>query len=374
MNSLPEQLLRYVVALSNPGKTAKPQHCWYTDDAAGHARRDQFVAALNGHPDLGIFYCIDALREQGTARRDRIVAVYEIVADLDLAHIRETLEQVIEVLKNLPLPPSEIRISGHGLHAVWYLKEPATGDDIAVAAAIMKVLSGLLASDSSVTRPEQLLRLPGTKNTKDLDPAMHRDCEVIWSSPTHVDLTDFDVLLDIPASRGALLTAKEKTAPRTNGHTAWTNDTPDMRSAEETLAQLRYGSGKFHNDLRHATLMMVTADFLLVEVAANRAFNRACEVMKDNPEGEEWDMRAERSTRYVAATALLDRGYGRPAQSLDLHLSADAITKRLSDMTDAELAALEARMIAAAPIVLEATAEVSDDADDVEDSPPDAPA
>ena len=83
------------------------------------------------------------------------------------------------------------------------------------------------------------------------------------------------------------------------------------------------------------------------------------------------------STRYVAATALLDRGYGRPAQSLDLHLSADAITKRLSDMTDAELAALEARMIAAAPIVLEATAEVSDDAgelpdDDAEDSPPDA--
>ena len=47
-------------------------------------------------------------------------------------------------------------------------------------------------------------------------------------------------------------------------------------------------------------------------------------------------------------------------------------------MTDAELAALEARMIAAAPIVLEATAEVSDDAGeladgDVEDSPPDYP-
>ena len=80
------------------------------------------------------------------------------------------------------------------------------------------------------------------------------------------------------------------------------------------------------------------------------------------------------STRFAAATALLDRGYGRPAQSLDLHLSADAITKRLSDMTDAELAALEQRIIAAAPIVLEATADVSDDAGDVEDSPPDAPA
>ena len=85
------------------------------------------------------------------------------------------------------------------------------------------------------------------------------------------------------------------------------------------------------------------------------------------------------STRYAAATALLDRGYDRPAQSLDLHLSADAITKRLSDMTDAELAALEQRMIAAAPIVLQAAAEVADDAGelpdgDVEGSPPDAPA
>ena len=78
------------------------------------------------------------------------------------------------------------------------------------------------------------------------------------------------------------------------------------------------------------------------------------------------------STRYAAATALLDRGYGRPAQSLDLHLSADAITKRLSDMTDAELAALEARMIAAAPIVLEATAGVSDDVGELPDGDADA--
>ena len=52
--------------------------------------------------------------------------------------------------------------------------------------------------------------------------------------------------------------------------------------------------------------------------------------------------------------------------------AADAITKRLSDMTDAELAALEARMIAAAPIVVEATAEVSDDADGLADGDTDA--
>jgi hypothetical protein len=99
------------------------------------------------------------------------------------------------------------------------------------------------------------------------------------------------------------------------------------------------------------------------------------------------------STRYAAATALLDRGYGRPAQSLDLHLSADAITKRLSDMTDAELAALEARMITIpATLALEHVDEPRADSGTdakhgnegdssvdgagglVEDSPPDGPA
>jgi hypothetical protein len=34
------------------------------------------------------------------------------------------------------------------------------------------------------------------------------------------------------------------------------------------------------------------------------------------------------SSRLNAAVELLNRGYSRPAQSLDLHLSADAITKR----------------------------------------------
>jgi hypothetical protein len=69
------------------------------------------------------------------------------------------------------------------------------------------------------------------------------------------------------------------------------------------------------------------------------------------------------STRYTAATALLDRGYGRPAQSLDLHLTAEGVTRRLSDMTDAELAALEQRMIAAAPTVIEHVEEPQADGD-----------
>jgi len=55
------------------------------------------------------------------------------------------------------------------------------------------------------------------------------------------------------------------------------------------------------------------------------------------------------SSRLNAAVEPLNRGYGRPAQSVDLHLTIEAVTRRLSDMTDAELAALEARMITISP-------------------------
>jgi hypothetical protein len=236
-----EPVLRYVVALTNPNKPkGKPAHYWYTDGPAGQAGLRQFASRWNGHPDRGVFYCIGGLRRRATAAREEIVAVYEIVVDLDLKNIKEARERVIEVLKNLPFPPSEIRSSGHGLHAVWFLKEPATGDDIAAAAAIMRRLSSVLASDASVTRPESLLRLPGTRNTKDLDPAEHRDCEVIWSSPTRADLFDFDELLE---SR-ALLTPKEEEAPKGNGHGNDDSTRRDPVDVEERLRNMRFGGGE----------------------------------------------------------------------------------------------------------------------------------
>ena len=52
------------------------------------------------------------------------------------------------------------------------------------------------------------------------------------------------------------------------------------------------------------------------------------------------------TARIAAAVALLDRGFGRPAQSMELNLTADVLSRRLNEMTDAELIVLEQRMIA----------------------------
>jgi hypothetical protein len=45
----------------------------------------------------------------------------------------------------------------------------------------------------------------------------------------------------------------------------------------------------------------------------------------------------------AAANSILDRGYGKPAQLLDL--SIDAVSRRISELTDEEMMALEQRLL-----------------------------
>ena len=49
--------------------------------------------------------------------------------------------------------------------------------------------------------------------------------------------------------------------------------------------------------------------------------------------------------RISAAVALLDRGYGKPSQSVELNFHADLLQKRLLEMTPEELRILEERTL-----------------------------
>jgi hypothetical protein len=49
--------------------------------------------------------------------------------------------------------------------------------------------------------------------------------------------------------------------------------------------------------------------------------------------------------RIGAAVALLDRGFGKPSQSLELNFHADILQKRLSELTPDELRIVEERTI-----------------------------
>jgi hypothetical protein len=51
------------------------------------------------------------------------------------------------------------------------------------------------------------------------------------------------------------------------------------------------------------------------------------------------------TARIAAAVALLDRGYGRPQQSVEMNFTASMVEKRVSELNDGELLVLEQRMM-----------------------------
>src|SRR5215471_16203716 len=192
-------MISYICALRNQdiGGGLKSE-LFYTDPAEA----ERFVERWNG-TGTGIYDCIGRLRD-GTRRRckEEVIALEQLVIDLDLKNISEPRDAVLDALRSLALPPSEIRDSGNGLHAVWRLKEPvidAAGLD--QAETTMKRLATLLAGDQAPTHRAALLRRPGSDNTKG---GFHRPCRVLESTGAIYDIGEFGDLFDLYSDRPLL--------------------------------------------------------------------------------------------------------------------------------------------------------------------------
>lgn len=89
-------------------------------------------------------------------------------ADLDFKSIEATPAQIRRVVAQLPLLPSRVVFSGHGLHAYWIFPVglPATHENIERIEGALRRLSDVLAGDPSVCQAAQLMRMPSTHNSK----------------------------------------------------------------------------------------------------------------------------------------------------------------------------------------------------------------
>jgi putative DNA primase/helicase len=213
--------LRYVCSLPNPGAAGQVRELFSDneEEVAAFAKRQD-------GPDRGIYDCV-GLFALGTTRRNKetVIALPKLVVDLDLKNMDHDRETVLATLRKLPAPPSEIRDSGFGLHALWWLKEPLVGDDIDRGEEAMRRLVRLLAADPAPTHRAALLRRPGTTNTKG---GGNRPCYVIEGDPQRVyDITEIEDTLDLyderepllhykPSADGAARTA-ERAAPAYSG-------------------------------------------------------------------------------------------------------------------------------------------------------------
>lgn len=135
--------------------------------------RNYFFRGLNSLKDKNfssqkahIYYGL-VPREKQEGRKDSVKWLLALWADLDAKNFPNGKEEAWEVLRNFDFTPSVVIDSGHGLQALWFLKEPTL---IQNANEIEETLAGLakvLRGDPAVCEIARVFRLPDSLNVKD---------------------------------------------------------------------------------------------------------------------------------------------------------------------------------------------------------------
>jgi hypothetical protein len=165
----------YIASLPNPDNK--------NDDSREHhvltrssAQITDFVAR-HDQPGEGCFTCVNLIKDKATRRAEKTVAqIVCLHAEIDFRQIEEMPEEAECVVADLSSLPSRVHHSGHGLHLYWFLKTAiaATPDNNARHKQLLHQLADLLAGDSAACLVHQLLRLPGTTNSKNGERGMVR--------------------------------------------------------------------------------------------------------------------------------------------------------------------------------------------------------
>lgn len=159
-------------------------HSWYsvtdTENLINTALR------LSGEEN-DVFYGVGLMSQPkaaGKAAADEITSIPGLWFDMDIAHeahkrtdLPGSMEEAMEVINSIPLEPSIIVNSGHGLHAYWLFREPwdiSVEADRRQAADLLKRFQKTIQINAaakgwkldSTYNLDRILRLPGTTNYK----------------------------------------------------------------------------------------------------------------------------------------------------------------------------------------------------------------
>src|SRR6266481_4951136 len=116
---------RYFCSLPNIKGDGPTRHLYLDDDDPGREPKLMEFLQRENQPGRATYYCIGLLGHRARERKaDTVAALACIAVDLDFKNIVEGRAEIVTRLEGLVLPPNEIRDSGNGLHAVWWLKEP----------------------------------------------------------------------------------------------------------------------------------------------------------------------------------------------------------------------------------------------------------
>ena len=258
--------------------------CSLLNDGAGGERfvttRDQgeitaFARAWD-QPERGLYYCVSTI--QPNARRRAKDTLAEIAAflhaDLDFKDIDASPDEIRRALRDLMCPPSIVIASGHGLHALWLLKEAleATPENIAEVERLLKLLTEYLSADPKAAQCANLLRLPGTHNTKRGEWV---EVTVEVNGPERRydldELRDWLELVPAPRLRRASGEGKANGGDRDNAFIIAGRGSKPPIDVEERLATMRYqgpGETSIHNTQLAVSASLLTRSVPVDEVVA----------------------------------------------------------------------------------------------------------
>src|SRR5262249_48233027 len=117
----------------------------------------------------GRFECVNPIKEKAPRRAEEtVVQIVCAHSDIDFAKVEETPENIERAVAALPWPPSRVHHSGHGLHLYWFLQTAlaASPENNAQHKRLLEQITSLLGGDTAACLIPQLMRLPGTTNSK----------------------------------------------------------------------------------------------------------------------------------------------------------------------------------------------------------------
>ncbi|UPJ89706.1 hypothetical protein IVB16_08075 [Bradyrhizobium sp. 183] len=124
-------------------------------------------------PGRGMFVCVSTQRE-GTQKRNKENCKETNAGHtdidfkgVDLIGDEDARGFVLKHLKKLKYQPSAIVFSGNGVHVYYFFKEPIdTQDNIERLEAFYRQLADVMAGDLAVCEVSRVMRLPGSRNSK----------------------------------------------------------------------------------------------------------------------------------------------------------------------------------------------------------------
>jgi hypothetical protein len=220
-------------------------------------------------PGEGCFVCVNPIKDKATRRAEEtVVLIICAHADIDFSKVEETPEEVEHIVTGLSLPPSRVHHSGHGLHIYWFLK-------IAIAATpenndrhkhLLHRLADILGGDPGACLIPQLMRLPGTINSKNGEQHEVR----VLSDHTELRYELADLEQWAAATQEPLLHRKNATGETGNGASpdnpflafaaAYIDEAP--LDVDQLLADMVYlgagGGGNAHDTLLRCSAALLT--------------------------------------------------------------------------------------------------------------------